>query len=257
MNSIQYERSLDGTTATNVGTTAAATANYLSDASTTSSGLVDKLFNHSWNTWLVVILIFAILGINVFYILGKGTQQVAALFQPIINVFYKMLKLFGFTTLETIKQTANVSATGTNVLANTVAETTINASNKIEQIGATPIGTTTSASIKTAQGQTQQNGSQIDYGQENNEMMDVRHNTLQIALNDAETHMEQNNQNKNDGINPDDSYSSIQSGNKAGWCYIGEERGIRSCMNVGINDQCMSGDVFPTSDVCVNPRLRV
>jgi hypothetical protein len=26
---------------------------------------------------------------------------------------------------------------------------------------------------------------------------------------------------------------------------------------VGMNDTCMSGDIFPTSAVCVNPNLRV
>jgi hypothetical protein len=47
-----------------------------------------------------------------------------------------------------------------------------------------------------------------------------------------------------------------KSSGKAGWCLIGEDRGIRSCMKVGLNDTCMSGDIFPTNDVCVNPNLR-
>jgi len=58
----------------------------------------------------------------------------------------------------------------------------------------------------------------------------------------------------------DDSYSSIQkskSSSKSGWCYIGEDRGFRSCINIGENDTCMSGDIFPTSDICVNPNLRM
>lgn len=62
------------------------------------------------------------------------------------------------------------------------------------------------------------------------------------------------------GYNADDSYSSIQkskSSSKSGWCYIGEDRGFRSCINVGENDTCMSGDIFPTSDICVNPNLRL
>jgi hypothetical protein len=62
------------------------------------------------------------------------------------------------------------------------------------------------------------------------------------------------------GYSADDSYSSIQkskSSSKSGWCYIGEDRGFRSCINVGENDTCMSGDIFPTSDICVNPNLRI
>jgi hypothetical protein len=62
------------------------------------------------------------------------------------------------------------------------------------------------------------------------------------------------------GYGADDSYSSIQkskSSSKSGWCYIGEDRGFRACINVGENDTCMSGDIFPTSDICVNPNLRM
>lgn len=49
-------------------------------------------------------------------------------------------------------------------------------------------------------------------------------------------------------------YSSVKA--EAGWCYVGEEKGYRNCVEVGENDKCMSGDIFPTSQVCVNPSLR-
>jgi len=57
----------------------------------------------------------------------------------------------------------------------------------------------------------------------------------------------------------DDSVSNIQQSKslgKAGWCYIGEDRGFRSCAKVNETDLCMSGDIFPTEDKCVNPKLR-
>ncbi len=62
------------------------------------------------------------------------------------------------------------------------------------------------------------------------------------------------------GYSADDSYSNIQkskSSSKSGWCFIGEDRGFRSCIDVGENDRCMSGDIFPTSEICVNPNLRM
>lgn len=61
---------------------------------------------------------------------------------------------------------------------------------------------------------------------------------------------------KQSDANVPDAYSSVQSGNKSGWCYIGEERGYRSCIEVGNNDTCMSGDIFPSKDICINPSLR-
>lgn len=44
---------------------------------------------------------------------------------------------------------------------------------------------------------------------------------------------------------------------KKGWCNIGEDRGYRSCVQVGVNDKCMSGNIFPTREVCIHPNLRV
>jgi hypothetical protein len=46
-----------------------------------------------------------------------------------------------------------------------------------------------------------------------------------------------------------------QSG-KSGYCYIGEDRGFRSCAKVEPGDKCMSGQVFSRQDICVNPTLR-
>jgi hypothetical protein len=39
---------------------------------------------------------------------------------------------------------------------------------------------------------------------------------------------------------------------KSGFCYVGEN----TCVSVTEKDTCMSGDVFPTMDVCINPKLR-
>lgn len=58
---------------------------------------------------------------------------------------------------------------------------------------------------------------------------------------------------------PDDAGSSTQASkakSKAGFCYIGEDRGFRSCIKVGEGDKCMSGDIFPTQALCINPKLR-
>ena len=51
------------------------------------------------------------------------------------------------------------------------------------------------------------------------------------------------------------STQQIQS-RKSGYCYIGEDRGFRSCTQVGEGDTCMSGNIFPTNAICINPNLR-
>ena len=57
---------------------------------------------------------------------------------------------------------------------------------------------------------------------------------------------------------PDTTDSVIQTTPKTGtgYCYVGEDRGIRSCVKINKNHKCMSGDIFPTRDICINPNLR-
>jgi len=57
---------------------------------------------------------------------------------------------------------------------------------------------------------------------------------------------------------PDTTDSVIQTTPKTGtgYCYVGEDRGIRSCVKINKNHKCMSGDIFPTRDICINPKLR-
>ena len=56
----------------------------------------------------------------------------------------------------------------------------------------------------------------------------------------------------------DDSTSSTQKhqSGKAGYCYIGEDRGFRSCAKVEAGDKCMSGEVYSRQERCIDPTLR-
>jgi AcrR family transcriptional regulator len=47
-----------------------------------------------------------------------------------------------------------------------------------------------------------------------------------------------------------------QISNSAGYCYIGEENGQRSCSEIYEGDICMSGDIFPSNELCMYPKLR-
>jgi penicillin-binding protein 1A len=42
----------------------------------------------------------------------------------------------------------------------------------------------------------------------------------------------------------------------SGYCYVGKDQGFRSCIKIGEDDNCMSGDIFPSHDLCINPSLR-
>jgi len=188
-----------------------------------SSDSFNWFSNISWTTWLIIILILAFFGINIFVYLAKGTQTVSNLFAPLTQT---IVSLFSGTTAKTI----NVSAKGTQEIVNVSSNTATAGLTEIQNI--TGSGSTPDSAIH------------------HPDIMS--NNTLNQALNTSTSQHQQ--QNGEDYI-ADDANSSIQQG-KMGWCFIGEDRGFRSCEKVGINDTCMSGDIFPTKDVCVNPNLR-
>ena len=41
-----------------------------------------------------------------------------------------------------------------------------------------------------------------------------------------------------------------------GYCYIGKINNARYCAKVSSKNSCLSGDIFPTMAVCVNPNLK-
>jgi hypothetical protein len=178
-----------------------------------------------FTTWVIIFFVLSFLGFNIFVYLAKGTQTISEIFKPVVE---RLGYLLGITTLQTI----NVSAKGTQSVVNATTDVINTSLNSIEN--------TTQVNQS---GQTQ-----------NNSHPDItQHNTLNKALNNTTS---QRQQSGGEDYQADDSTSSIQLG-KAGWCYIGEDRGFRSCAEVGVNDTCMSGEIFPTNDVCVNPNLRV
>lgn len=57
---------------------------------------------------------------------------------------------------------------------------------------------------------------------------------------------------------PDTTTNPIQkpiASGKSNWCLVGEYQGRRGCIEVGENDKCMSGQVFPSQYTCLNPNF--
>lgn len=50
--------------------------------------------------------------------------------------------------------------------------------------------------------------------------------------------------------------SEIQQSKKGSYCYIGTDRTYRTCVKMKEGDTCISKQVFPTLEVCINPKLR-
>jgi len=183
-------------------------------------------------TWLVIILIFAFLGFNIFVYLAKGTQDITNFFAPLLQ------KVFGITILTTGK-IVNVSAEGAKSVVSGTANIIDKGLTDVQNIIPTGTGSSSSLSSQNIQSTIPQTNS-------------MENTALNRALNSSK----QSQQGTNNEYQANEASSSINSTGKAGWCYIGEDRGFRSCAQVGVNDQCMSGDIFPTNEICINPSLR-
>lgn len=202
--------------------------NTSSDVSSNGTGFFDWVQNMSAMTWILIILFLAFLGFNIFVYLAKGTETLNSVFSPIINMFSGV---FG----NTVGQVVDVSAEGAKAVVNTSANVIDTGLSEVQKI--TPNNAKSSVSSVPVT---------------KNQPDVMSNNSLNKALNTS-----QSSKNPNNEYEADEASSNIQSGPpKSGWCYIGEDRGFRTCAEVGPNDKCISGDIFPSQDLCVNPNLR-
>lgn len=73
---------------------------------------------------------------------------------------------------------------------------------------------------------------------------------LDIKINQPPT-IASNQPEPNSTTNPIQNNSSA----KSQWCLVGEYNGTRGCISVGDQDKCLSGQVFPSQQQCLNPTL--
>lgn len=200
--------------------------------------------------WLIIILIVIVLSVNIMTYL-----------EYIIDFIIKLLSNIGFYTVETTKE-----------ITNDVVDEIINVDNKNQNqqnnnieidINKNDMNNNNIDIIKSLQDTQQIQEVKVipppNYRDDNSKNFDNEReeDILEKVLNDASNSQRYNN---NNNYMYDDTLSTSQSTNiksKPGWCYIGEDRGFRVCSNIGVNDECMSGQIFPTQDICINPSLRL
>jgi hypothetical protein len=174
----------------------------------------------------LIVLLLALIGFNVFTYLDDITAWLSETFGA---PFRSVARFLGYAAIDTAQSTVDVTAKGTKGAVDIAA------------------GAATSG-IDVLQQTIDQKGNQDRVqDQTQAQTQDMSSNAgLQRALSHAKKQPPQ----------PDDATSRTQRTGKSGYCYIGEDRGFRSCVKVGEEDTCMSGDIFPTHAICVNPRLR-
>jgi hypothetical protein len=202
-----------------------------SDFPSSPSGLLDKFKSMGIMGWVIVILILAFLGVNVFAYLARGTQEVTGIFGPVAHFFSNAVRAV-------TGQTLAVSAEGGKALVNTAANVTNTGLSGVQQIGEAIVPNGASTSLPTS-------SPHVPTEEDN-----ASNNAINRVLNSAKARQQELD------YHADEANSTIQGGGKGGWCYIGEDRGFRSCASVTSSDICMSGEIFPSQEICINPSLR-
>jgi hypothetical protein len=169
-----------------------------------------------FNKYMLIAIILAYLGFNLFSFFGSLLKVIMDIIRPLVS-------LLGYTTGETAKEVVKVAKVGSKGVIDVAAGVTTGGINVLEK------GLTGSSKKST-------NGS----GAAGATALNKKPPKAAFPI-------------------PDDAGSRTQANkakSKSGYCYIGEDRGFRSCIQVNDTDTCMSGDIFPTQEICINPSLR-
>ena len=153
---------------------------------------------------LMLVIILAILGVNLFQYLANTTDLVTTyVSRPVLNFLHSL----GFVTGETVKKVVKTSDKGVKTASSLATGLVVNT-------------------------------------------IDLGNNSLKQSVNTKKTYHQPK---------PDDARNATQlskPNQKSGFCYIGEDRGFRSCIEVTEANSCESGEIYPSRTVCIHPNLR-
>lgn len=82
-------------------------------------------------------------------------------------------------------------------------------------------------------------------------------NSIQSSLKKDKTIVDPENNDKLTSNSKNSEPESIHTNSiQSGYCYIGKINDTRYCAKVDSKSKCMSGDIYPSMDICINPNLR-
>jgi hypothetical protein len=167
---------------------------------------------------LFFFLLISVLGINLLHILGNFLQSLSDIFGPVLNRFLNALGYSAGTALDKVSDvTADAAKVGIDI-----------ADGALNNIGGLLKGSGPDPSLVTVH---------------NNEKKDLTPNDMPPPT----AHKEPS---------PDSSENVIQkpiTSDKWNWCLVGEYQNKRGCIEITDSEKCMSGQVFPSQQMCLNP----
>jgi hypothetical protein len=186
---------------------------------------------------LLFVFLLAFIGINLFNLLGGSIQDLIDLGGPVLKDF---LKALGYSTGTAINKTADVAAD--------IAKQGVDiAEGAVQDVGNLLID----------------HSSDLDndmHENNNNRPMPIEppqpSNRNRHKSDSLEDSIEKKHNNEKGEPSSDSSENPIQkpiTSDKTSWCLIGEYNNKRGCVSVTDSTSCLSGQIFPSQQMCLNP----
>lgn len=210
--------------------------------------------------WIFIILLLAFLGFNIFKYLAQGTDIVTALLSPIAYIVTMVSGDTAKTTLEHTSQGAQTIATESSnflqILLKLITDFFNGSVNFITTSSISGINYLQSTIKQDKITPTNENANTKDTKEENEDEHEEgvlkNERKIETRIQDVSNSIKNSIAKKEDKI-PEPSSTDSQ---YHGFCYVGKQNNLRHCAKVSSKSKCMSGDIFPTMDICVNPKLR-
>jgi hypothetical protein len=240
--------------------------------------------------WIGILILLAFLGFNIFSTLSNVTDSIANIFKPILSLFglatvnltSKSLDVATEGTKGLANATTNVIDSGLDILNNTtqsglsflknrISNKSSNESkdNNLDKLKSEDndklekIDTYNKKDVDKLSAFIDSNFDNINKFQSHNNKS-CKSNCLKKCTNETGSdkcnlHCDKYCNEVIPDPDPVIDNSRVQSNRasgKSGFCYVGEENGIRSCVRVSEHDICTSGKIYSSQEICRNPKLR-
>jgi hypothetical protein len=208
--------------------------------------------------WSFIILLLAFLGFNIFKYLAQGTDIVTALLSPIAYIVTMVSGDTAKTTLEHTSQGAQTIATESSnflqILLKLITDFFNGSVNFITTGSISGINYLQSTIKQDKITLTNENANTKETKEENED--EEEEGVLKNERKIENRSQDVSNSIKNLIVKKEDKIPEPSSSEQHGYCYIGKQNNVRHCAKVSSESKCMSGDIFPTMDLCVNPKIR-
>jgi len=227
--------------------------------------------------FFLIIIILSLYGLNIFNYLAEGTDIITAIVSPFTYIV-------ALTTGDTMKTTIeNVSQGGQKIITemSNFIQVMLQFISDLLNNSLMTAGTTSISAIDKLQSNIVKERISAEKGAKNLEEkgeikeQDSTINNKQVEEQEEEQVEEQSPVLKNERkietrtreVSKETRNNIVEKENKEpaplqtsygdqGYCYIGNQNDVRYCAKVSSRNKCMSGDIFPTIDICINPNLR-